>query len=312
MDKLHLKAIIACLLIGVMVQTLNAAEAGKPTVGIIVPATDTFAMKAHKAFMDRLRASGIKGSIRILEQLPQPDPIALKNTARKLITLKADAIVTYGTPATMAVIGEKYSKPIVYGGVYKPIHDSIKGPRNFGVCINPPLSSMTRYMAASTRDSNIGILYCSNEKDSMFQMEQMMRFSGLAGLTGKPIDMKASSKVSSNLSGSDVGFFFITTSACTHASSTAIERISNNRNIPTTTLIEMEGLNPVIAHYCNASEIGRVMADNLKVALEGGKPPGNSGPCSIPADLVFDIGKARRLGLSMPMELVTGATKVIY
>ncbi|MFC1549315.1 ABC transporter substrate binding protein [Nitrospirota bacterium] len=311
MRVLLIKAMILCLVPGILLQALSA-EAGRPVVGIILPATDTFSLRAHEAFMERLRTFGLKDSISIIEQSPHPDPIALKNTARKLITLKADFIVTYGTPSTISVIGEKFRKPIISGGVYKPIHDTISGPQYFGVCINPPLSSMTRYMAASSKDKNVGILYCSNEKDSLFQMEQMMRFSSMAGLTGKPLDMKAASKVSSNLSGSDVGFFFITTSSCTHASSLAIERISVNRKIPIATLIDIEGLNPVIAHYCEASEVGRMMADNLKVALEGGSPPRTSSPCPTSAELIFNIGEARRLGLTMPMELVTGATKVIY
>jgi ABC-type uncharacterized transport system substrate-binding protein len=311
MANLFIRVSIACLAMGFLLPALEAGAA-KPTVGLIVPATDPFALKAHKAFMERLRSSGLLGSIRMIKQSPQPDPIALKNTARKLITLTADILVTYGTPSTMAALGEKSSMPIIYGGVYKPIQEIIKRPRAYGVCINPPLSSITRYMAAASRENKVGILYCSNEKDSLFQMEQMMRFSRLAGLTGKPIDMKTVPEVSSNLSGSDVGFFFITTSACTQASSQAIVRISGNRKIPTATLIFIDGLDPVIAHYCDASEVGRLMADNLKVALRGGEPPRTLNPCPSSAELIFDIGEARRLGLSMPMELVTGATKVIY
>lgn len=288
------------------------AEARNITVGIIVPATDPFSLEANEALESSLRSWGLTGSIRIIKQTPQPDLIALKNTARKLIALKVDIIITYGTPATMATIGEKSGIPVIYGGVYKPVSDTIDRPMTYGVRINPPLSSITRYMASAIGKSNIGILYCSNEKDSLLQMEQMMRFTRIAGLTGKNLDMKMVSNVSSSLSGADVGFFFITTSTCTHSSSIAIERISRNRGIPVATLIKVEDLNPVIAHYCSAAEVGRVMARHLKTALEGGTPPRTSDPCPSSAELIFDIGEARRLGLSMPMELVTGATKVIY
>ena len=311
MHKIFIIIIITCLSLCIGLAS-QEAFAGKVTVGIIIPATDAFAIEAHKSFMDSISSSGLINSIKVIEQSPQSDPIALKNTARKLITLKADVIVTFGTPATMAAISEKPSMSLIYGGVYKPIHDTITRPRTFGVCINPPLSSITRYMAAAASDTNVGILFCSNERDSTFQMEQMMRFSNMAGLTGKPIDMKASSEVSSNLSGADVGFFFITSSTCTYASSSAIERIASNRKIPIATLIRMQGLNPVIAHLSNASEVGRLMADKLNVALEGGSSTDSSVPCTSSAELIFDIGEARRLGLSMPMELVTGATKVIY
>jgi len=303
------------LIAGLLIVSLlhaSGTHAAAATVGIIVPATDAFSLEADQALEDSLRSWGLMKSVRIIRQTPQPDPIALKNTVRKLITLKADIMVTYGTPATMAAILEKASMPIIYGGVYKPVHDSIKRAEAYGVCINPPISSITRYMASAARDSNVGILYCSSEKDSLFQMEQMMRFTKMAGLTGKPIDMKTISEVSSRLSGSDVGFFFITTSTCTYSSAGAIRTISRNRGIPIATLIHIEGLTPVIAYYSSASVVGREMAGNLKAALEGGKPSRTSGPCPNSAELIFDIGEARRLGLSMPMELVTGATKVIY
>jgi len=304
--------ILVILLFLVSTTPALATEEGEMTVGIIVPASDPFALEAHKAFMSSLRSSGLTELVKFIKQSPQADTIALKNTARKLITLKADVLVTYGTPATMATLGERPSVPVIYGGVYKPIHDSISSPGAFGVCINPPLSSLTRYMAAASRQKSIGILYCNHEKDSLFQMKQMVKFTKMAGLTGKPLNMGVPSEVASTLSGSDVGFFFITTSSCTQAASSYIKRISSNRRIPTASLISIENLHPVIAHYCNASEAGRMMAKKLTLLLKGNEHLIDSGPCVTSSELVFDIGEARRLGLSMPMELVTGATKVIY
>lgn len=288
------------------------AIAKEITIGVVIPATDIFSIKAHDAFIKGLETYGILKKIKIIEQRPQTDAVALKNTIRKLLTHDARIIVTYGTTATLAAISEKPAVPIIYGGVYRPIHDKIQTQKNVsGACIDPPLSSLTRYIAMSVRQKNMAILYCSNEKDSLFQMEQMMRFAAKAGLTGKPIDLRRTSEVSSLLSGADVDLFFITSASCSHASSAAISRIAKNRKIPIATLTEIEKTRPVMAYYSNPAEIGSAMANELQKVLQGGKQNDHS-TCSSSDELVYDIGEARRLGLTIPMELVTGATKVIY
>lgn len=282
------------------------------TVGVVIPATDPFSIEAHAAFIKRLEATGVLKRIKLIEQRPQPDALALKNTVRKLITHNARIIVTYGTQATLAAISEKPGVPIVYGGVYRPIHEKFQSQNGlYGVCMDPPLSSLTRYISMSTRQKNIAILYCSNEKGSLFQMEQMMRFAAKAGLSGKPIDLRDASEVSSSLSGADVGFFFITSTACSHASSGPISRIARNRKIPIATLAGIDNIKPVMAYYTDPTEIGVSMADELDRAIRSGRKESH-GVCSARDELVYDIGEARRLGLTLPMELVTGATKVIY
>lgn len=310
-NSAFVRILCACLMYSATFMALSV-PAHAFTAGTIVPEGDYFAHEAHEAFMDRLKNLGLLNKIKFIHQSPKTDIVALKNTMRKFAAHHVDVIITYGAPATLSALGEEQDIPIIYGGVDRPIHNSIKNTNATGVCIKPPLSSITRYISHSTRENRVGILFCATEKDSSLQMLRLTRLCSKAGMKAVPVDLSVSSNISTALSDAEVGFFFITTSTCAQSAATPISRISENKKTPLASLQYIEGIEPVIAYYPEPADTGRLMAKKLKALIEGAEPREIKQTCSSKAELVFNIGKARELELKIPIELVTGATRVIY
>src|SRR5512134_2715330 len=79
-----------------------AHAAGKLVAAVLTGGVSRY-RDAHRAFVKTLAQKGYdQGSIDIVVQSPNPDPISWANAIRKFTALNADLIVTYGAPATLA------------------------------------------------------------------------------------------------------------------------------------------------------------------------------------------------------------------
>jgi putative tryptophan/tyrosine transport system substrate-binding protein len=94
-------------------------------VGILYPgrADDPVTIAEIAAFKEALRRlEWSEGrNIRFEERLNAPDSATSRKLAKELVALKADVIVTTGTPATAAVFAETRTIPIVFVGASDPI-----------------------------------------------------------------------------------------------------------------------------------------------------------------------------------------------
>ncbi|MGW8272735.1 MAG: ABC transporter substrate binding protein, partial [Thermodesulfovibrionales bacterium] len=137
-----LTTVTAFALLGLILAIVphKRAAAAERTVGVIMTGNVPYYQEAHKAFVETINREGLfqQGKVDVVTQTPAPEIMAWTNAARKFVSLDVDVIVSYGTPATLAVIKETSSIPIVFAGVYDPAEAGIKGKNITGINSNVP------------------------------------------------------------------------------------------------------------------------------------------------------------------------------
>ncbi|MBI4792430.1 MAG: hypothetical protein HY789_06865 [Deltaproteobacteria bacterium] len=143
-------------------------------IGVIMTGDVPYYSTMHEIFVAELNRRSAGGEkIEIILQRPFPNPISWSNAARKLIAFDVDLIVTYGSPATQAVIHEKSRIPLVYAGLYEPDRTVLNGKNVTGCGFKVPLSSIIRYFKGFKPINTLGIVCSSVEEDSIRQYETM-------------------------------------------------------------------------------------------------------------------------------------------
>ena len=191
MNTLHrplLKILLAVLFILAAAPDLHAEK----RIGVIMTGDIPYYGAIHESFVAELnrRFAGAE-KIEIILQRPFPNPISWSNAARKLIAFDVDLIVTYGSPATDAVIHEKSRIPLVYAGLYEPENMAIKAKNATGCGFKVPLSSILRYFKRLKTVNTFGIVFSSVEEDSVRQSETMQFLTAQQNITTEKIDINS-------------------------------------------------------------------------------------------------------------------------
>jgi len=147
-------------------------------IGVMMPDDTPYYSTMHRAFAEELKRLTPPGQhIKIILQRPFPDPIALSNTARKLIAADVNLIVAYGSPATLAVIHERTDIPLVYAGFYNPGPTAVHGRNVTGCGFKVPLTSILRYLRSLKPISTLSVIYSSLEEDSTRQADELQNLA---------------------------------------------------------------------------------------------------------------------------------------
>jgi putative ABC transport system substrate-binding protein len=289
-----------------------ASRADAETCGIIITHQEAFHEKAHTTFLSRLSDKGYKGRLKFIVQRPHPDPIAWSNAARKLIAANVDFIITYGVTATLSALHERPDIPIIYADVYEPLARGIKAKDATGVCSKYSVSSMLRYLRTASLSKNIGVVYSAFDEGSRYQHGEIVRLSKKYGLNITSMGIRNPMDTVGILSEADVGSFLITSSSLVRSVFPTILRIAENKKIPVASLIYHDNRKPMIMLSANPEEQGQEVAEKLMRLLSGVPLKDVPASCSKKIELVFKVGDAQRLGVRMPMDLVTEATSIVH
>jgi putative ABC transport system substrate-binding protein len=281
------------------------------TIGVIVTHGRAFHEEANEELMSFIKDRGPAG-LNFIIQRPHADPIALANASRKLIAEDVDAIVTYGAPATLSALRQRPGIPVIYAAVYEPIALRIKAKNITGICSKFPVSSLVRYLNYSASDKKLGILYCSLEEDSIAQFKVIKRLSQKYGFSVVPLDLKKPADISVLLSSMDARALFITSSSLINSVYPTVTRIARIRKMLTASLIYRSDSYSTITFHASPTEHGREAAKRLLRLLGGASAGDIPKGCSKDVEIVFNLREAQELGIRIPMDLVTEATRLIY
>jgi len=91
------------------------------------------------------------------------------NSARKLVSVGVDVIVTYGAPVTLTAMGETSEIPIVFAGVYDPQALGIMGKNATGVSSKVPVASLVKNLKSISNFATLGVIFSESEKDTVLQ-----------------------------------------------------------------------------------------------------------------------------------------------
>jgi putative ABC transport system substrate-binding protein len=286
------------------------ASAAQKTLGIIMTGNIPYYRDVHKSFTETLAAEGFgPGIIETIVQTPSPEPMSWTNAARKLVTVGSDIIVAYGAPATIFAMGETSDIPIVFAGVYDPQAVGVTGKNATGVSSKVPVASLIKSFKTITNFSTLGVVYNDSEKDTVVQANDVKRLEATYGFKSTKFNIK---KASDSPKIANVDALLLTTGCAAMHCVSNIIGIARKAKLPTAATIaggETSGVILTIA--ADPHEQGREAAKLVAKVLRGAKPA--SLPIEQPKkiDVIINLKEATAMGLKVPFDLLTSATKVI-
>ncbi|MDP2166765.1 MAG: ABC transporter substrate binding protein [Thermodesulfovibrionales bacterium] len=287
----------------------SPASAAEKTVGVILSADTPFYKDIHRAFTEELAKRGIK--VKMLVQTPSPETVSWINAARKLVAIDVDVIVTYGDPVTAAAISETSSIPVIFAGVFDLDSVGMKGRKNVsGISSKVPLIGIIKIMKDITNFGKLGIVYSSIEKATVRQAEEIEGYGGKLGYAAVKFNVRRLGDADKIR---DVDALFITTSCIAQQCTDDVIGAARKQKIPTATAVggsEESGM--VLTISADPAGQGREAAEMLARVIAGESPsaiPVVGQPKKV--DMVINLKEATSIGVKVPFDILTSATRVI-
>ncbi len=282
------------------------------TIGVVMTGNIPYYNEMHNAFISKLKKEGYAGNVKIIIQRPYPDSISWSNAVRKLVAADVDVIVTYGAPATLSAIRERVDIPIVYAGVYEPIAKGIKSKNITGISFKIPVSSLIRYLRSIATISSLGVIYSEAEKDSVYQLMELVRLSEQYGFRIENIRLKRPEDANRIFSDTKPNAIFITSSSLANMAVNNIISVTASHRIPTVSMLlgDVES-GVIITLSARPDEQGERAAEKVIKILNGTPAEKIQSESSRGTELIFNMKEANAMGLRLSMDLITEATRII-
>lgn len=282
-------------------------------IGVIMTGDVPYYGAMHESFVAEInrKFAGVE-KVEIILQRPFPNPISWSNAARKLIAFDVDLIVTYGLPATQAVLHEKSRIPLVYAGLYEPDNAVVAGRNMTGCGFRVPLSSIIRYFKGLRPLKTIGIVFSGVEEDSVRQYETMRDLAAQQNIKTVKIDIRARADLD-RLKAVKADAVFITGSSLAHLWLDEILTILRKEQIPAADIFSDDSgsAGVLMTLYQPPQAQGQTAAEMASQILLGAKPGNIAIQTFRETELVLNLVEARRLGITFPIHLLVEATRVI-
>jgi putative tryptophan/tyrosine transport system substrate-binding protein len=295
------------------IMSASAAGAADKTVGVIMSGNLGYYQEVHKAFAGAMAKEGFDfRKVDTLLQMPSPDALSWTNSARKLTVAEVNVMVTYGAPASVSAIKETKSIPIVYAAVYDPSAVGVTARNITGISCKVPLTSLLRYLRKLAPFTKVAVVYNEAEPDSVRQVEELAQLESQYGFQSVRMSVRKPDDAKKLVFAGKADAVFITMSAAANEALDAIVKAAHSAKIPTISQTGGAGEKGVILSLApSASEQGEAAGRMAARLLRGENPAGI--PPEVPklVELVLNLKEANTLGIKVPMDLITDATRVI-
>ncbi len=280
------------------------------TIGVIMTGDIHYYREIHKSFTEALSSEGLgPGNVEIILQKPVPEPMSWTNAARKLVALDVDAIVSYGTPAAMAAMNETSKIPVIFAAVYDPQEAGIRGKNVTGISSKVPVATLLKNLKSISNFSRLGVVFSNIEKDSVLQINEVKQLENNLQFKSFIFNIK---KLGDSSKITNIDALFLTTSCTVMQCVNDIIDIARKAKIPTATILGGEENSGVILTIAaNPYEQGGEAAKLAAKVIKGTKPSDLPIEQSKKVDVIINLKEAADMGLKVPFDLLTSATKVI-
>lgn len=308
MGRPFLKILFAALLLFTVVPAVQAAE---KRIGVIMTGDIPYYREIHEDFVTELKKSAGAEKAEIILQRPFPNSISWSNAARKLIAFDVDLIVTYGFPATQAVVDEKSHIPLVYAGLYEP-DLVIKDHKDVTGCgFKVPLSSIVRYLKRLKTVNTLGIVYSSIEEDTLQQYKTIKNLAEQQDIQVQAINIRSQADVD-KIAETNADAIFLTGSALVHLWLDNIIDILDGKMVPAADIFpDINESGVLMTLYQPAQNQGVTAADMAWRILQNEKPGEIEEKVFRDTELVLNMAEAKRIGIDFPIQLLIEATRVV-
>lgn len=293
---------------------IPSVSAGETLIGVVMPGNIPYYSAMQHAFVKELKRLTPHGKhFKIILQRPFPDPIALSNTARKLIAADVNLIVAYGSSAALAVIQERTDIPLVYAGVYNPEATAVHGRNVTGCGFKVPLTSILRYLRSLKRISTLSVIYSSLEEDSARQADELQRLAREEHIHLTKINIKSRGDIEKLKPTVDAGgAFFITGSAIVNSFIGDIIPLLQEKMAPSADIFpDQTAAGVTLTLYQPPAEQGTKAAEMAAKILRGTPAKDIAPEVLRNTKLVVNLKAAQKIGINFPIRLIMEATDVI-
>lgn len=277
--------------------------------------------QAHEAFVNILHAGGLtEEKVRIYVQTPNPDPMSWANSIRKAVGVGADLIVTYGAPVTLVAKKEARGVPVLFADVYDPVALgivktlAISGGDITGVSGKTPLTTLIKTFTEVKSVRSMGVLYSSNDQSSVHQVAELAVSAGQNAFSLVKKDVNSPKDLPEALAGlsGNVDCLFVAESAVLNLELQKIVDYSTKNNLPIISQIPgFSEMGALMTLEADPIEQGQLVGVHALQILTGQKV--HTLPIRTPKKvaLVINLQTAKKMGITIPFQALSMATKVI-
>lgn len=301
------------ILSAVLLFAASAAAAADKTVGVIMSGNLWYYQEVHKAFAGALAKEGFDHrKIDTLLQMPSPDLLSWTNAARKLSVAEVNVLVTYGAPAAIAAIKETRNIPIVYAGVYDPVAIGVSARNTTGISSKVPMTSLLKYLKKLMPFTKLAVVYNESEPDSVRQADELKQLESQYGFQSVRLPIKKSDDARKLVFAGKADVVFISMSSAANEALDGIVKAAHGSKIPTVSQTGGSCEKGVILSLAPSPAEQGEAAGRIAARLLRGDSA-SSIPSEVPklVELVLNLKEANALGIKVPMDLITDATRVI-
>jgi len=322
------QGLAAILALGLLPGPLRAARSGVPRIGYLsLDSITERPSRERQAFLDGLRDYNLVPgkSVELVYRSAEGEPLFLPTMCQELVREKVDVLATPGAFATLAAISVDSTVPIVFLAMGDPVGigatDSLARPsRNAtgttfisGELAGKRIELLQLAVPAVKR---VAILWERNNRNAEIESDGARAAAGKAGLSAEAMPVASQAELSAALArlaprGRDALYVSFAAGLISD-NRTAIAQFGLRHRVPVISgwgfMTEAGGL---LSYAPNVLAMFRRSAYYVDRILRGAKPAELPIEQATTIDLTVNLRTARRLGLTLPRELLLRADRVI-
>lgn len=291
-------------------------------VGVIQLVEHSALDAAYQGFVDGLKELGYEDgkNLTIDYQNAQGDQSNCQTIATKLINDQNDLILAIATPAAQAVANGTKDIPILVTAVTDPADSKLvaandaPGGNVSGTSDLTPVKEQIDLIPQIVPEAKtVGLVYCSSEANSKFQIELAKKEVEALGLSYAEATVSNSNEIQQVIQSlvGKVQAIYIPTDNMLAAGMSNVVSVTNPAKIPVICGEEGMVTNGGTATYgINYYDLGKITANQAVQILKEGKNPAEM-PIEYCKDcnLVLNQDAANEMGLTFPQDLLDKASK---
>jgi putative ABC transport system substrate-binding protein len=268
--------------------------------------------EVHKAFVAALVKEFVNSKVEINIQTPAPDSASWTNAAHRLAVAEVNVLVTYGAPAALAAMREANGIPIVFAGVYDPNAVGVSGKNVTGISSTVPMTSLLKYAKKIMPFTKLAVVYNEQEPDSVRQANELTQFESQYGFQTVRMPVKKAEDAGKLVFTGKADAVFLSVSAVVNQAIDVF--VKSAHAAKALTISETGGAaehGVILSLAPSATEQGAAAARFTARMLKGETPANMPAEFPRQVELVLNLKEAEALGIKVPFDLITDATKVI-
>ena len=320
MAKKFLRSLIGASLLA----AATLAQAEEPRVVAITQIVEHPALDAaHQGVKDELAERGYREgeNLQLMHESAQGNSAIASQIARKFVGESPDVIVAIATPSAQTVAAAARNIPVVFSAVTDPVSAKLvqswekPGANITGVSDMLPIDKHLDMIQRALPDvQTIGTVYNPGEANAAALVELLEEKLTERGLN---LEKGAATKTSEVLGAArslvgKVDAIYLTTDNTVISAAEAVISVGERAQIPVfaadTATVERGA---VAAMGFNYYKHGRQTGAMVARILEGAKPADTPVEVMEELDLYVNPGAAKRMGITLPEDLIKDATKVV-